>query len=87
MKVYGQPLEVVNTWQRHGAKRKLVVLFQFDENGEHEIDEKRLDSDMLDRIKQNFKTGELKHCKKCDYTCENQGDLLAHYRTKHKRGD
>lgn len=26
----------------------------------------------------------LKHCKKCDFTCENQGDLLAHYRT-HKK--
>jgi hypothetical protein len=29
-------------------------------------------------------TKELKHCKKCDFTCENQGDLLAHYRT-HKK--
>lgn len=26
----------------------------------------------------------LKHCKKCDFTCDNQGDLLAHYRT-HKK--
>jgi len=28
----------------------------------------------------------LKHCKKCDFACENQGDLLAHYRTHKKEG-
>jgi hypothetical protein len=27
----------------------------------------------------------LKHCKKCDFTCENQGELMAHYRL-HKGG-
>ena len=30
---------------------------------------------------------ELRHCKKCDFTCENQGELLAHYREKHPKGD
>ena len=25
----------------------------------------------------------VKHCKKCDFTCENQGELLAHYRAEH----
>ena len=29
----------------------------------------------------------LRHCKKCDFTCENQGELLAHYREKHPKGD
>lgn len=28
----------------------------------------------------------LKHCKKCDFTATNQGDLLAHYREKHSKG-
>ena len=28
-----------------------------------------------------------RHCKKCDFTCENQGELLAHYRDKHPKGD
>ena len=28
----------------------------------------------------------LKHCKKCDFVCENQGDLLAHYRNHKKEG-
>lgn len=27
----------------------------------------------------------IKHCKKCDFTCTNQGDLLAHYREKHSK--
>lgn len=28
-----------------------------------------------------------RHCKKCDFTCDNQGDLLAHYRKEHPKGD
>jgi hypothetical protein len=26
---------------------------------------------------------QMKKCKKCDFECENQGDLLAHYRKEH----
>ena len=29
----------------------------------------------------------LRHCKKCDFTCETQGQLLAHYREIHTKGD
>ena len=31
----------------------------------------------------------LRHCKQCDFTCENQGDLLRHYKTVHgkNKGD
>jgi len=32
-------------------------------------------------------TIKLKHCKKCDFTCENMGDLLSHYRKEHAKGD
>lgn len=28
----------------------------------------------------------LRHCKKCDFTCETQGQLLAHYRQFHPKG-
>ena len=27
----------------------------------------------------------LRHCKKCDFTCETQGQLLAHYREMHSK--
>jgi hypothetical protein len=33
-------------------------------------------------------TGEeikLLHCKKCDFTCENWGELMAHYRADHPK--
>ena len=29
----------------------------------------------------------LRHCKKCDFTCETQGQLLRHYREIHPKGD
>ena len=29
----------------------------------------------------------LRHCKKCDFTCETQGELLKHYRENHAKGD
>ena len=28
----------------------------------------------------------LRHCKKCDFTCDNQGDLMRHYATVHPKG-
>lgn len=35
---------------------------------------------------ESVETENKKRCKKCDFTCDNQGDLLAHYRT-HKKED
>ena len=29
----------------------------------------------------------VRHCKKCDFTCETQGELLRHYRELHGKGD
>ena len=29
----------------------------------------------------------LRHCKKCDFTCETQGQLMRHYREIHPKGD
>ena len=28
-----------------------------------------------------------RHCKKCDFACYSQGDLLRHYRDAHPKGD
>lgn len=33
------------------------------------------------------KPSDLRHCKKCDFACETQGQLLAHYREMHPKGD
>ena len=30
---------------------------------------------------------DVRHCKKCDFTCETQGQLLLHYRENHPKGD
>jgi hypothetical protein len=37
----------------------------------------------FEEIKEEIK---LKRCKKCDFTCDNQGELLAHYRESHPKG-
>lgn len=29
--------------------------------------------------------GNVMNCKKCDFTCSNKGELLAHYRKEHKK--
>jgi len=29
----------------------------------------------------------LKHCKKCEFTCTNQGELLKHYKVEHPKGE
>lgn len=29
----------------------------------------------------------LRHCKKCDFVCDNQGVLMKHYATEHPKGD
>ena len=33
------------------------------------------------------KESTLRHCKKCDFSCETQGELLKHYRECHPKGD
>jgi len=29
----------------------------------------------------------LRHCRQCDFTCDNQGVLMRHYATEHPKGD
>lgn len=66
--------------------------FSFDSNGEYETENPTL----IRQLEQNFPVVEpekpvettsepLKKCKKCDFTCDNQGELLAHHRTAHKK--
>jgi hypothetical protein len=90
MKYFGQPnLTIVDY-------KKVKKVFVFDENGEYETDDLKIIEFM--KKKKNFikceettttpPKGEeikLKHCKKCDFACENQGELLAHYRGFHPK--
>ena len=67
--------------------------FYFDEKGKFETDDKSL----IERMKLVFPYIEAEnsvtddkpteyHCKHCDYTTTNRGELLAHYREHKKEG-
>ena len=79
------------------------LIFRFDANGEYVTDDEKLIARLIKRFKHDEtetakttttetteKTDEIKlrHCKKCDFTCNTQGELLKHYREQHpKVGD
>jgi len=74
---------------------KPYKFIRFDANGEYETENTRL----IARLKKQFEFEEPQtatekkvaaevtqyKCKKCDYKTENKGELLAHYRTAHKK--
>lgn len=60
MKIYGAPNQVVNMWQGNGSRKKLVTLFIFDENGEHEIDENSITKETLGKLKTHFRVEDTK---------------------------
>ena len=57
------------------------------------LDEKPIEAEEVEIISNSAKETEIKtenslrHCKKCDFTCETQGELLRHYRELHGKGD
>lgn len=58
--------------------------FYFDENGEYETDNELL----IKVLEQNFEAVEQPkkyQCKQCDFSTDNRGELLAHYKV-HKEG-
>lgn len=59
---------------------KLIKRFKHDE-AVTTIDEKLVETEEV----KNTSEAKLRHCKKCDYTCETQGQLLAHYRENHSK--
>lgn len=79
-----------------------VKHFVFDENGiyetNHPFTAQRLRASFeeingkinIEKSVKETATGEeikLKHCKKCEFACESQVDLLKHYRTDHPKGE
>ena len=73
----------------------LKVKFKFDANGEFETDDPKLiawikkNKNFLKPVHEPEKPDGKKvyKCKKCDYTTENMGELLAHYRGVHPKGE
>lgn len=94
MKFFAEPNLYVRFTQRH---RRIFGMrgFSFDENGEYETDKELL----IRLLKQRFKYEEpqpepettaepsetIRHCKKCDFTCTSQGELMRHYREFHPK--
>lgn len=68
--------------------------FYFDSNGIFETDipvlakalSRQFEIDNPDEIENKVESTEaIRRCKKCDFTCDNQGELLAHYRKNHPK--
>ena len=101
MKFYGLPNMGIyeRKTRRDIAKNKRPkLIFRFDERGEYVTE----DIALIARLKHKFRYEEskiendeieikseikLRHCKKCDFTCETQGQLLKHYRESHTKED
>lgn len=83
MKYFYQPNAIVIDY----GKGKHI--FQFNEKGEYETDDPKLIEWMKKnkwfiRCEDNAASDTIK-CKKCDFTCSNKGELMAHYRKEHPK--
>lgn len=62
--------------------------FYFDENGKYETENPFLIKALSQKyeIENNGEgTDPIRRCKKCDFTCASQGEMLKHYREKHPK--
>jgi hypothetical protein len=84
MKFQGKPNEHVVVFHPKINEPKNI---KFDANGVFETHNKTL----AIRMKKKYPVVgeapqvELKKCKKCDFTCENQGELMRHYKIEHPK--
>ena len=101
MKFYGLPN--MGVYERKTRRdiiknKRPKLIFRFDEHGEYVTE----DVELIEKLKRKFRYDEieienkeieiksensLRHCKKCDFTCETQGQLLKHYRESHTKED
>lgn len=83
--------------RKPGGGYKVVPWFRFDENGLAELDETKVNSVTIQKLKTMFEVVEEKpeeenketktyKCKKCDFETESRGVLLAHYKHEHPKG-
>jgi len=89
VKFKGTPNLLVRITKHHRGE---VKHFSFDDKGlyetEHPFTIQRLKAQFEEVKEENNVQGEkIKHCKKCDFTCDTQGELLKHYRVEHPKGE
>ena len=87
MKFIGTPnlyVRFSNKYIQRATRKKGIT---FDADGFYETENPFL----IKILSQKFETennapGEnIRHCKKCDFACDTQGALLAHYRKEHPK--
>ena len=72
-----------------GNRTEHFELCLFDGNCELETEDKEVIRQLIniyrhEEIEEKPEV-KMKHCKKCDFTCENQGELIRHYKTMHPK--
>ena len=100
MKFYGKPNKKVLRRDVNRLLAKGIIgsrtLFRFDANGEFETEDERLIRKLIHKFKhdapivteeQTTKEHPALACKKCDFTTTNKGELMAHYRKVHPKGE
>ena len=83
MKFVGTPNMSIRMTVSKGFERYSKFIGRFDQYGIFETEDKKIIQRMLKR----FETTdvELKKCKKCNFSCTNTGELLAHYKNEHPK--
>lgn len=67
-----------------GNRTEHFELCVFDEKGELETEDKEVIRQLKNIYRHDEETPK-KHCKKCDFACDTQGELLAHYKAVHPK--
>lgn len=96
-KFFGQPNMLIKERKKKFFNGETLYkpVFRFDKNGEYITDDERL----INKLKSRFTYTEMENnvtddnpsekiyqCKKCDFTTDNMGLLMAHYREHKKEG-
>jgi len=87
MKFKAEPNLFVRISSKYVQRVTGIKGFYFDDKGEYETDNETLiklfsqSFDIDEQPKEKIK----RHCKKCEFICDTQGELLKHYKTIHPK--
>src|SRR5665647_177662 len=98
MRFKGEPNTLVSMVYRVGFVRKNKKIGRFSADGIFETNDTKVinrmkkhfqvieeDEEIIITKDTIIKKETIRHCKKCDYTCTNQGVLMKHYSEKHPK--